>query len=118
VVRNLMPDVLALFDAADPNGVTAVRNDTTVPSQALFLLNSLLVRDQSRHLAQRLLADEKATDDQRLQRAHELAFGRQITEQELVAARTFLEAYSANPATRTRPQAEWRSTAWHSYCHA
>jgi len=31
LVRNVMPDVLALFDGADPNGVTAVRNDTTVP---------------------------------------------------------------------------------------
>src|SRR5207249_11385210 len=31
VVRNALPDILALFDAADPNGVTAARNDTTVP---------------------------------------------------------------------------------------
>ena len=29
-----MPDVLALFDVADPNGVTAQWNDTTVPPQA------------------------------------------------------------------------------------
>ncbi|HRT53688.1 MAG TPA: DUF1553 domain-containing protein, partial [Flavobacteriales bacterium] len=30
IVRNMLPDVLALFDGADPNGVTAVRNETTV----------------------------------------------------------------------------------------
>ena len=29
VVRNVLPDVLALFDAADPNGVTAVRRVTS-----------------------------------------------------------------------------------------
>ena len=58
--------MLALFDAADPNGVTAVRNDTTVPSQSLFLLNSPFVREQARHFAERLLADDEATDDERI----------------------------------------------------
>src|SRR5262249_28745214 len=76
VVRNMLPDVLALFDAADPNNVTAVRNDTTVPSQSLFLLNSRFIREQSQHLAKSLLADDKATDEIRCDRAHGLALGR------------------------------------------
>ncbi len=118
VVRNLLPDVLALFDAADPNGVTTLRNDTTVPSQSLFLLNSPLLRKQSLHFAQRLLADEKATDAQRLQRAHELAFGRQPEPDELAQGHTFLDAYFTAPETRTRPQHEWRLTTWQSYCQA
>jgi mono/diheme cytochrome c family protein len=118
VVRNLLPDVLTLFDAADPNGVTTLRNDTTVPSQSLFLLNSPLLRDQSRHFAQRLLADDKATDEVRLQRAHEFAFGRPPTDAELTQGRAFLDAYLMAPATRTRPMAEWPLTAWQSYCQA
>ena len=68
IVRNMLPDVLALFDAADPNGVTAVRNDTTVASQSLFLLNSPFVREQAKQFAQRLLAEEKLTDEQRIER--------------------------------------------------
>ena len=44
----MLPDVLSLFDAADPNGVTAIRNETTVASQGLFLLNHPVVREQSR----------------------------------------------------------------------
>ena len=52
VVRNMLPDVLALFDAADPNGVTAVRNETTVASQSLFLLNNPFVREQARFFAE------------------------------------------------------------------
>ena len=116
IVRNLLPDLLALFDAADPNGVTALRNDTTVPSQSLFLLNSPFLRGQSRQFAQRLLADDKATDDQRLQRAHELAFGRPITATELSQASEFLRAYVAAQAAQARPEAERRITAWQSYC--
>ncbi len=116
IVRNILPDVLALFDAADPNGVTALRNDTTVPSQSLFLLNSPFVREQSRHLAQRLLSDDKATDEQRLQRANELAFGRPLTPNELAQARAFLDAYLLAQITQARPEADRRLSAWQSYC--
>jgi hypothetical protein len=118
IVRNILPDVLALFDAADPNSVTALRNETTVPSQSLFLLNSQFLRDQSRHFAQRLLTDDKATDEQRLQRANELAFGRPLTANELAFAGEFLNAYLAAPATQARPELERRLTAWQSYCQA
>ncbi len=58
-----MPDVLALFDAADPNSVTVVRHDATVPSQSLFLFNHPFALAQAKAFAQRLLADAKATDD-------------------------------------------------------
>ena len=118
IVRNILPDVLALFDAADPNGVTALRNDTTVPSQSLFLLNSPFVREQSRHLAQRLLSDDKAIDEQRLQRANELAFGRPLTAIELAQARTFLDAYMVTQAAQARPEADRRLSVWQSYCQA
>ena len=118
IVRNILPDVLALFDAADPNGVTTLRNDTTVPSQSLFLLNSPFVREQSRHLAQRLLSDDKATDEQRLQRANELAFGRALTTNELAQARAFLDAYMLAQAAQSRPEADRRLSAWQSYCQA
>ena len=118
VVRNILPDVLALFDAADPNNVTAVRNDTTVPSQSLFLLNSRFVREQSLHFAKLLLADEKATDEQRCQRAHRLALGRPPSDEELASARQYLDAYLQATAAQARPEAERRMSAWQSYCQA
>ena len=118
IVRNLLPDVLSLFDSADPNGVTALRNDTTVPSQSLFLLNSPFLREQSRHLAQRLLSDDKATDEQRLQRANDLAFGRPLTANELAQARAFLDAYMSAQAAQARPEADRKLFAWQSYCQA
>src|SRR5262249_7488529 len=106
----------ALFDAADPNNVTAARNDTTVPSQSLFLLNSRFIREQSRHFAELLLKDDKASDDQRYERAHLRAFGRGPSAQELAQSRQFVEAYAQASAAQARPEAERRLAAWQSFC--
>ncbi len=116
VVRNMLPDVLALFDAADPNGVTATRNETTVASQSLFLLNSPFVREQSRLFAARLLMEEKLTDGQRIEQAHREAFGRLPTPEELSDARQFLSAYTVAQPAQPRPEADRRLSAWQSYC--
>ena len=114
VIRNAVPDVFALFDGADPNGVTAVRNDTTVASQALFLLNHPFVREQSLHFAQRLLADTKATDEQRIHAAFRYALGHTATPAELAATTKFLAEYQKRDTAR-KPE-EARLAAWQSFC--
>jgi hypothetical protein len=116
VVRNAIPDMLAIFDAADPNGVTPRRNDTTVPSQALLMMNSPFVRDQASHLAKRLVADEKLSDDERIRRAYEYTLGRLPSTDELTETHEFLRAYLAAPAVQARPEAERRAAAWQSFC--
>ncbi len=118
IVRNILPDVLALFDAADPNGVTAQRNETTVASQSLFLLNSPFVRDQSRAFAERLLAEKSMSDSQRIDRAHQLAFGRSASDDEQDQAREFVAAYLKSPSVQSRPEPERQLAAWQSYCQA
>jgi hypothetical protein len=115
VVRNAMPDVLALFDGADPNGVTAVRNDTTVPSQALFLLNHLFVREQARHFAARLLADPTASDHDRLVKAYRVALGRAPTPAEVEEVTTFLAVLRSRAEARGQ-QGEARRLAWQAWC--
>ena len=116
IVRNMLPDVMALFDAADPNGVTAVRNETTVASQSLFLLNSPFVREQASGFADQLLSDQTATDLQRLQRAHQIAFGRMPTSEETSEAVQFLDAYLTSPVTMSRSPEKRTHEAWQSYC--
>ena len=118
VVRNMLPDVLALFDAADPNGVTAQRNETTVASQSLFLLNSPFVREQSRAFAERLLADKSLSDPQRIEQAHRLAFGRTASPDEQAQASEFLAAYLKTPTIQDRPEEVGRLAAWQSYCQS
>jgi len=114
VVRNAVPDVLALFDSADPNGVTAARNDTTVASQALFLLNHPFVREQSLHFARRLLAEPRATDEQRIVSAFRLSLSRPPTPAEIRDTSRFLAEYVKRDATRKPDEA--RLSAWQSFC--
>jgi len=51
VDRADLADVLVNFDFANPDLPTGRRHDTTVPQQALFLMNSPLVVEQAKHLA-------------------------------------------------------------------
>lgn len=118
IVRNMLPDVLALFDAADPNGVTAIRNETTVPSQGLFLLNHPFVRRQSRALADRLLAPAGLSDAERIELAHRLAYGRGATEVEQQETGDFFALLLQSPSLQGRPEPERRLAAWQAFCHS
>lgn len=51
VARNNPSGELALFDGANPDLVTGKRNDTTVPTQALYLLNSDFLLKEARAVA-------------------------------------------------------------------
>jgi cytochrome c553 len=116
VVRNAVPAAIALFDGADPNAVTALRNDTTVASQALFLLNHPFVREQALHFARRLLADPKATDTQRMQAGYRIALGREPRESELAEVTGFLAAYTQQAAAKGKKSSDVRLAAWQSFC--
>jgi hypothetical protein len=118
IVRNMLPDVLALFDAADPNSVTAVRNETTVASQSLFLLNSPFVRTQARGLAERILSDPTRTPEQIADLAHRLALGRPASAVEQAQAHEFVEAWLRSPASLASPAETRKLMAWQSYCQA
>src|SRR5690606_24708442 len=58
MLRNSDPPELAAFDLPDTTVPVGARNITTLPSQALFLLNSPLLVEQSRRFAERALAQE------------------------------------------------------------
>jgi len=51
--RNRRTPFFALFDGPDPNTSTALRDNTTVPTQALWLMNSFFVQSTGNTLAKR-----------------------------------------------------------------
>ncbi len=67
VIRDRLPDVLDLFDFAEPSLVTGDRETTNVPVQALYLMNSSFVRTRAVALADRLMR-EANDDEQRFRR--------------------------------------------------
>ncbi len=81
VIRDRLPDVLDLFDFAEPSLVTGDRETTNVPVQALYLMNSSFVQARAAALADRLLR-EADDDEQRIRRGYLLCLGRVPDENE------------------------------------
>jgi hypothetical protein len=94
LLRGLTPKALAAFDPVEQTLVTGRRDETTVPTQALFLLNSAFVRKQSLALAHRVLQAEKPDAD-RVTVLYRLTLGRKPTTKEIDRALAFLAAYES-----------------------
>jgi cytochrome c553 len=94
LLRGLTPRALAPFDPVEQTLVTGTRDNTTVPSQALFLLNSAFVRRQALALAERVLAAD-GTDAGRVATVYRLAVGRPPTEAETRRALAFVAEFES-----------------------
>lgn len=94
LVRTLVPPALEVFDFAEQGMVTGSRDTTTVPTQALYLLNDPFVRRQSLTLALDLLGHHDWNDEQRLQEASLRILGRPARPSEIERARYYLADYA------------------------
>nr|MDQ3625238.1 DUF1553 domain-containing protein [Verrucomicrobiota bacterium] len=105
VLRDYIPADLSVFDFPDPELVTGRRDVTTVPTQALYLMNSPFIVEQSRHTAQRVAA--VAPDDAaQIEAAYALILGRPPAAGERAAALSFLREFqSAAPPGKPDPYA-------------
>jgi hypothetical protein len=90
VLRNRLPDTFSAFDFPDPNLSTGKRSTSTLPTQALFLMNSDFVRKMSATTAAWVVRD-KPTDEERLSVLYETALGRKPSAEERYAAMDFLK---------------------------
>jgi hypothetical protein len=109
--------MLETFDFADPNLVTGTRNSTTVPTQALFLMNSTFMHERCRATARRLL--EKAALESDIKRIGELyyaAYSRPATTNEIQRSVNYLAAFSGSPSVHN--DHDYRVEAWSSLCQA
>lgn len=92
VVRQRPDGVFGVFDCPDAGQIAPKRTSSTTPLQALNLLNSSFVMQQSRFLAERLERECGMRNDAQVERAFALALQRAPTEMELNAARELIEA--------------------------
>ncbi|MEO0414216.1 MAG: PSD1 and planctomycete cytochrome C domain-containing protein [Verrucomicrobiota bacterium] len=98
LVRDMLPEALALFDFPDPSMPSAKRDETNMPSQALYLMNNDFVAEQAKTIAQ-LLTQKFSTRDERIQQAFALILSRQITEADFAACSAYFTAMLAEPGT-------------------
>jgi mono/diheme cytochrome c family protein len=117
LVRGMVPEFLNVFDVADPELVVGQRDVTTVATQALYMMNSPLVREQSQHAAQRILSDPKLSDEARVDLAFRVAFGRLPDKAERQSALAFLRDCEQSLES-SKPLDEKRRAAWSGLCHS
>jgi hypothetical protein len=108
IVRDGVPEMLTLFDFPDPSLIVGERATTTVPAQALFMMNNPFVISRAEEMADRIIAHE-GDDAAKVTRAFYMCYSRPPSQTELETGQRFLEEYGR---TRTR-----RST-WAALCQA
>jgi hypothetical protein len=116
IVRDNLPEALALFDAPDPSLIAADRPTTTVPAQGLFLLNNPFVIRSAEAAADKLM--KGTTETQRVRAAYLAFYGRAPTEKELQNAGKFLKAYTDQLAKDRVPQFRRERETWAAFCQA
>jgi hypothetical protein len=104
IERQNLPGMFRTFDFASPDATTAQRYQTTVPQQALFLMNSPFVLEQARLLANRADVAGTPRAEDRIQNVYRRAFGRAADADEVQLGLAFLQAAAQEPAP-TGPQA-------------
>lgn len=85
-----LPGLFRTFDFADPNVTNPKRDQTTVPPQALFLLNHPMVEELARRLVSRTEIANAADNAGRVTRIYEACLGRAPSTSELTLAVEYL----------------------------
>ncbi len=98
VDRRDLPEMMNHFDFANPGMPLGKRHETTVPQQALFMMNSPLMIDVSRKLLVRPEMGQAKDDQQRIHALYWMIFQRPPKESETKLGLAFLATAAApNP---------------------
>jgi len=111
IVRGHLHEMLLTFDFADPNLLIAERDERTIPSQSLFMLNSPWIWQQSKLAAERSLAQPDLDDAKRLDWLYQTFVARTPTSSERETQLQFI-------ATRRERIKDHELAVWTNVCHA
>ena len=92
VERQNLPGLFRTFDFASPDSTSPQRFSTTVPQQALFLMNSPFIVQQARAILKRPEVLTAQKNEDKVRRLYELTFQRDPDAQDLTMANDFLRA--------------------------
>lgn len=90
IKRSLQPPMFTDFDLADTDTPCPVRFTTTVPTQALAMMNSEFVHDKAKALADRLIEEHPGDLQAQVRRAFELVISRSPDETEVIRSLAFI----------------------------
>lgn len=96
VIRNELPSIMRVFDFADPDFVSGQRAHTTVPTQALWMLNGPFISQKAKLVANRVAEQNLSTNSERLERLFLLVLGRPPSDLEAQVGLEFIEDSSTS----------------------
>lgn len=112
VLRSALFEVFQAFDFSDPAVINGRRSTTTVAPQALFMMNSQLIRESSNHLAEKLLSSPDKSNVERIATAYELMLSRPPAEAETHEWLEFLTEYAQAQSSQVAEPEVRRLRAW------
>lgn len=114
VKRSELLPVLTMFDAPEPTQSIGQRSVTTVPTQALAMMNSPFMRQQAEKFFARIRPAKDAPLSASIDRGYQIAFGRLPTEAERTKMLAFIEQQQAAMGA---PTPETADRALVEFCH-
>jgi len=117
MLRNSMPPDLAAFNLPDALTVVGRRDESTLATQPLYLLNNPFVVEQAKHFAARLLASP-GDDTARIRIAHQRAYAREAADAELKRATDFIRELDLTLVSSTPDARQRELRVWAAYCQA
>ncbi len=113
--RQNLPGMFRTFDFPNPDTSSAQRFATTVPQQALFLMNSPFAQEQARQLVQRPELATARSDPEKIRALYRLLYQRAPAPDELTLARDFLRTQTTarNSQLATRNSQLTAPPGWH-----
>ena len=111
--RQNLPDEFRAFDFASPDTSSPRRFFTTVPQQALFLMNSPFIIQQAQHVVERPDFHSAKTDRDKIKLLYEWAYQRQPSKEEIDWATQFVQSTSSpsEPSKDRKPLTSWQKYA-------
>ena len=117
VVRNAVPESLRVFDFAEPSILVGDRMVTTVPTQALFMMNSTFVIDHSKNLAQRLMQQDEPRANQ-IVAAYRAVVTRSPSDEELERGTRFVDSTTQKLMDNNKNESDAEQLALAAFCQA
>jgi hypothetical protein len=113
MLRGNVPEMLGLFDMADPSLVVGDRDTTTVATQALYMMNGPFVRMRAKKFAERILKEAEPNDEARVEHMYRTALCRTPSADERRRIADFLAGARTDGHTKLTETERWTDV-----CHA
>ncbi len=115
VIRNALFEMFQAFDFGDPSAPHAMRTSTTVAPQALYVMNSPFILEESKNFAKELIVS--ASDDtERIKHGYLRALSRPPTIKEFERTAAYLNRYQTQLIPMEKDAEKRRAMAWESLC--